>query len=87
MNDAAKQLAAIFNELEDEDDSEVSNNNDANSDGDGNNDDAGSDGDGSDEDEDDNDDGLVDEHDGMSEEELASLEESVKPIQVMLTKV
>ena len=87
INDAAKQLAAIFNELEDEDDSEVSNNNDANSDGDGNNDDAGSDGDGSDEDEDDNDDGLVDERDGMSEEELASLEESVKPIQVMLTKV
>jgi hypothetical protein len=87
IDDAVKQLMAIFDELEDEDDSEVSNNNDAGGDGDGNNDDIGSDGDGSDEHKDDDDDGLVDEHDGMSKEELASLEESVKPIWVMLTKV
>jgi hypothetical protein len=87
IDDAAKQLAAIFDELEDEDDSEVSNNNDAGGDGDGNNDDVGGDGHGSDEHEDDDDDGLVDERDGMSKEELASLEESVKPIRVVLTKV
>ena len=87
IDDAAKQLAAIFDELEDEDNSEVSNNNDSNGDGDGNNNDASSDGDGSDDHEDDDDDGLVDERDGMSEEELASLEESVKPIQVVLMKV
>ena len=69
IDDAAKQLAAIFDELEDEDNSKVSNNNDTSGDGDGNNDDTSSDGDGSDEHEDDNDDGLVDECDGMSEEE------------------
>ena len=87
MVDAEKQLAAIFDELEDEDNSKVSNNNDASSDGDGNNNDAGSDGDGRDEHKDDNDDDLVDERDGMPEEELSSLKESVKPSQVMLTKV
>ncbi|KAF8153395.1 hypothetical protein B0H34DRAFT_629342, partial [Crassisporium funariophilum] len=32
-------------------------------------------------------DGLVDERGGMSEEELASLEESVKPIRLVLTKL
>jgi hypothetical protein len=85
IDDAAKQLAAIFDELEDKD--EVSNNNDAGGDGDSNNDDIGSDSDDSDEHEDDDDDGLVDEHDGMSKEELVSLEESVKPIRVVLTKV
>lgn len=74
IDDAAKELAAIFDELEEEDD-EVSNNNDAGDDG------------GSDGDEDDDDDGLVDERGEMSEEELANLEESVKPIRVMLTKV
>jgi hypothetical protein len=80
INDAVKQLAAIFDELEDKDDSEVSNNNDAGGDGDGNNNDVSGDSDGSDEHKDDDDDGLVDERDGMSKEELTSLEESVKPI-------
>jgi hypothetical protein len=38
-------------------------------------------------DNDDNDDGIVDEREGMSEEEVAELEETVVPIQLMLTKV
>ena len=87
IDDTVKQLVAIFNKLEDKDDSKVSNNNDTGGDGDGNNDDIGGDSDSSDEHEDDDNDGLVDEHDGMLKEELASLKESVKPIQVMLTKV
>jgi hypothetical protein len=76
IDDAAKQLAAIFDDLEDEDMNAESNN-----------DDAGGDADSSDEHEDDDDEDLVDERDGMSEEELASLEESVKPIRDVLTKV
>jgi len=76
LDDAAKELAAIFDDLEDEDEDGPSNTNDAG-------DDSGE----SDDYEDDDDDGLVDERGGMSEEELASLEESVKPIQLMLTKV
>ena len=36
---------------------------------------------------DDNEDGLPDEQDDMSEKELLSLEESVKPIRLVLTKV
>ena len=47
IDDAAKQLVAIFDKLEDEDDSEVSNSNGGGSDGDSNNDDAGSNGDSS----------------------------------------
>jgi hypothetical protein len=65
----------------------VSNNNDAGGDGDGNNDDIGSNSDSSDEHEDDDDNGLVNERDGMSKKELASLKESMKPIWVVLTKV
>ena len=71
IDDAAKQLAAILNELDNENNSK-----DAGSDSDGDNDDASSDSDGSDEHDNDNNDRLVDEHDGMSEEELESLEES-----------
>jgi len=37
--------------------------------------------------EDDNDEGLRDERDGMSEEDVAELEESIVPVQLMLTKV
>ena len=40
-----------------------------------------------DDDDDDDDDGLGDEHDGMSEEDVAELEESLVPIRLMLTKV
>ena len=76
LDDAAKELAAIFDDLEDEDEDGPSNTNDAG-------DDSGE----SDDYEDDDDDGLVDERGGMSEEELASLEESVKPIRLVLTKV
>jgi len=78
IDDAAKQLAAVFDDLADEDENEEATNDDH---------DTGGDVDNSDEHEDDDDDGLVDERDGMSEEELASLEDDVKPIQVVLTKV
>ena len=40
-----------------------------------------------DQEDDDDDDGLGDERDGMSEEEVAELEESLVPIRLMLTKV
>jgi hypothetical protein len=74
LDEATKELAALFDELDDsEDDSGVSNA-------------SGETGD-SDEHDDDNDDGLVDERDQMSEEELTRLDESVKPIRVVLTKV
>lgn len=36
--------------------------------------------------EDDNDNGKRDEHEGMSNEEIAELEESVQPVRLMLTK-
>jgi len=75
LDDAAKELAAIFDDLEDEDEDGLSNTNDAGDDS------------GESDDDDDDDDGLVDERGGMSEEELASLEESVKPIRLVLTKV
>ena len=81
LDDAARELATVFDELEDDnnDDDKVSNS--------GANEDSGE---GNDEDDDvvdDDEDGLPDERDGMSAEELASLEASVKPIRVMLTKV
>jgi len=79
LNDAAKELAAIFDDLEDEDEDGPSNTNDTG-------DDSGESDDHDDNDNNDND-GLVDEQGGMSEEELASLEESVKLIRLMLTKV
>jgi hypothetical protein len=76
LDDAAKELAGIFDELEESEDGDgASRNNSGNDSGE------------SDEHEDDNDDGLVDERDQMSEEELTSLEESVKPIRLVLTKV
>jgi hypothetical protein len=76
-DNAAKELAATFDELEDaEDDDEVFN-------------DSADGGDSvdSDENEDDDDDGLVDERDEMSEDECGRLKRSVKPIRVVLTKV
>jgi hypothetical protein len=81
MGEAARELAAVFNELDDEDEAEgsESGNNEA---GSGNDDEL--------EDDnmvDDDEDGLPDERDGMEEEELATLEDSVKPIRHVLTKV
>ena len=82
IDDAAKELAAIFDEI---DDDAESGNNDAES---GNNDADHSDVDDVDDDAvDDDEDGLQDGRDEMSEEELTSLEESVKPIRLVLTKV
>jgi len=83
LDDAARELAAVFDELEDDDDNDEnrassSRGNEAS--GDGNDDE-------DDDVVDDDEDGLPDERDGLSEEELASLEASVKPIRVMLTKV
>jgi hypothetical protein len=80
LDDAAKELAAVFDQLEDGDD-KASNSSlgDIEGSGEGSNDDN--------DDLVDDEDGLSDERDGMSEEELATLEASVKPIQVMLTKV
>ena len=77
LDDAAKELAAIFDELEDDDDDDGASKTNS----------AGDDSGESDEHEDDDDDGLVDKWGGMLEEELASLEESVKPIRLVLTKV
>jgi hypothetical protein len=76
IKDAAKELAAVFDELDD-DASETG----GNEGGDVGNDDE------DDDVVDDDEDGLPDEQDGMSEEELTNLEESVKPIRLMLTKV
>ena len=75
IDDAAKELAVIFDEMDDDvDKSEISKN--------------GGDGDDVDDDVvDDDEDGLPDEQDEMSEDELLSLQESVKPIRLVLTKV
>jgi hypothetical protein len=87
LDDAARTLAGIFDDLEDDDvdlDGDVDVDgagNEGNEDGSEGNDDV--DGDVADDDED----GLPDERDGMSEEELAKLEESVKPVRLVLTKV
>jgi hypothetical protein len=75
IDDAAKELAAIFDEIDD--DAESGNNDADHSDVDDVDDDAV----------DDDEDGLQDGRDEMSEEELSSLEESVKPIRLVLTKV
>ena len=75
--DATRELAAVFNELDDENEVESGGNEDG---GDGN----------SDEDDDtidDDNDGLPDEQEGLKEEELVSLDDSVKPIRLMSTKV
>jgi Ran GTPase-activating protein (RanGAP) involved in mRNA processing and transport len=76
LDDAAKELAAIFDEVEDGE-NEGGASNDYNTAEDGERD----------EHEDDDDDGLVDERDGMSNDEVASLEKSVKPFRLVLTKV
>ncbi|KAF8966392.1 hypothetical protein BDZ97DRAFT_1657792, partial [Flammula alnicola] len=78
IDDTVKELAAVIDDLELDD--EVSNVGDDSS-GDG------SDDNNSDDAVDDDEDGLPDEQEGMSEEELASLEASVKPIRDVLTKV
>jgi hypothetical protein len=70
MDDAAKELAAVSDELDGHD--EVF---------DKGGEDIGDDVD------DDNEDGLPDEREKMTEEALARLEESVKPIRLLLTKV
>ena len=75
LNDAAKELAAIFDELEDDDDDNGASKINSAGDDSGESDEHG------------DNDGLVDERGGMLEEELASLEESVKPIRLVLTKV
>jgi hypothetical protein len=76
VNDATKALAALAQELELEDNVEVADDPED-----------GVDGDEDVEVDDDDDDGLGDERDGMSEEEVAGLEESLVPIRLMLTKV
>jgi len=81
LDDAARGLAAIFDDLEDDDVELDGASNEGNEDGSEGNDDV------DDDVVDDDEDGLLDERDGMSEEELASLEKSVKPIQLVLTKV
>ena len=68
LDDASRELAAVFDELEDNDKGSNGGHEEG---GEGNNDE----------------DGLPDEWDGMSEEELASLEESVKLIWLVLMKV
>ena len=70
MEDAAKELAAVTDEIDNDDD-------EGPEDGDDVDDDVV----------DDDDDGLPDERDELSEEELSSLEESVKPIRLILMKV
>jgi len=77
LNVASDALASLALELED---SEVPGDD---VDEDDNNDDEG----GGDDGEDDNDEGLRDERDGMSEEDVAELEESIVPVRLMLTKV
>jgi len=73
IGDAMKELAAIADELEDDGNETPADKED----GDDDDDDA---------DEGDDDDGP-DEQDGMSQDELAELEKSVKPIRLVLTKV
>ena len=81
LDDAARELATIFDALEDDEE-------DLNElDGGSNGDSGEGDEDVDDDVVDDDDDGLLDERDGMSEEELASLEKSMKPVRLVLTKV
>jgi len=85
LDDAARELATVFDDLEDDD---MDLNDDvADLDGGGNEDSGEGDEDVDDGVVDDDDDGLPDERDGMSEEELANLEKSVKPVRLVLTKV
>jgi len=80
LDDAARELATIFDDLEDLND-------DVDLDGGGNEDSDEGDEDMDDDVVDDDEDGLADKRDGMSKEELANLEESVKPVRLVLTKV
>lgn len=72
LNEAFDALALLAEELED---SGIPADNEVEDDGDGA------------DDNDDNDDGLGDEHGGMSEEDVAELEQSLIPVRLMLTKV
>jgi hypothetical protein len=82
MGDAARELAAVFDELNDEHEAAGSE-----SDGNEGNNAGGEENDDNDDEVDDDEDGLPDERVGMEEEELASLDDSVKPIRLVLTKV
>jgi hypothetical protein len=85
LDDAARELATVFDDLEDDD---MDLNDDvADLDGGGNKDSGEGDEDIDDSVVDDDDDGLPDEREGMSEEELANLEKSMKPVRLVLTKV
>ena len=81
MDDAAKELAAVLDNINDDiqldEVSESGSNEGSINEKDNVDDDVV----------DDDEDGLPDEQDDMSEKELLSLEESVKPIQLVLTKV
>lgn len=79
IGDAARELAAVFDELDNAESSESGGNEAGDSD-EGNDDE-------DDDAVDDDEDGLPDERKGMEEEELASLDDSVKPIRLVLTKV
>jgi len=81
LDDAARELAAVFDDLDDLDDDDVALNSGGDEDDEEGTNDVGDDV------VDDDEDGLPDERDGMSEEELASLEKSVKPVRLVLTKV
>ncbi len=73
INDAIKELVAVSDELEDEgDDMAVDEEGEEDGDNEG---------------DDNDDDGLPEEREGMSQEQLAELEASVQPIQLVLTKV
>ena len=82
LNDASDALASLALELELED-SEVPPGDDVDENNKSDEEDEGEGGNG----EDDNDEGLRDERDGMSEEDVAELEESIVPVRLMLTKV
>ena len=86
LDNAVRELAMIFNDLEDYD-VDLNNNVDVDLDGGGNEDSSEGDEDMDDDVVVDNDDGLPDEQDRMSEEELVSLEKSMKPVWLVLTKV
>lgn len=85
MGDAARELAAVFNELDNEAEGSESGGNE----GGGNLNKSGGEGDEDEDDDtvDDDEDGLPDERVGLLEEELTSLEDSVKPMRYVLTKV
>jgi hypothetical protein len=74
LDDAARELATIFDDLEDDDVDLDGAGNGGNEDGSEGSDDV------DDDVVDDDEDGLPDERDGISEEELVKLEESAKPV-------